>query len=260
MRLTVLGCGSSQGVPRIGGAWGACNPSNARNRRSRPSVLVDWDGVNVLVDTSPDLRQQLLDSATARIDAVLFTHAHADHTHGIDDLRGIHRLNGRPIEVHAEAPVLEEIAARFAYLFVGAAESATGAGPAYTPFLLPRPITGDFEIRGRPVGVFPQDHGSTGSTGFRFDRLAYSTDVVALPEASLSKLSGVETWVVDCLRLAPAHPSHAHWPVVRAWLDRVAPERAVLTHMNDETDYDVLRDATPDAVEPAYDGMVLDVP
>ncbi len=255
MRARILGCASSQGVPRIGGDWGACNPANPRNRRLRPSILVEWDGVNILVDTAPDLRQQLLENAVTRVDAVLFTHAHADHVHGIDDLRGVRPLMDGPIPVHAEAPVLDEIVTRFPYLFVGAA----GPERAYPPFLVPKPIDGDFELFGRPVAAFPQDHGIAASTGFRFDRFAYSTDVVALPQTSLEKLAGVESWIVDCLRLGPAHPTHAHWPTTRGWLDRVQPQRAILTHMNHQSDYDALRAATPDEVEPAYDGMIIDV-
>ncbi len=256
MRVTILGCGSSQGVPRIGGDWGACDPTNPKNRRSRPSILVEWDGLNILVDTSPDLRHQLLAAGIARIDAVLYTHAHADHVHGIDDLRGIQRLGGERIEVYAEASVLDEIVIRFPYLFVG----AEGRDETYPPFLIPQVIAGDFAVQDRPIGAFNQDHGGIASTGFRFGMLAYSTDVVALPEPSLAKLAGIDTWIVDCLRLSPAHPTHAHWPVTESWLDRIRPRRAILTHMNHQSDYDTLQAATPDDVEPAYDGLTTEIP
>ena len=256
MKITVLGCGSSQGVPMIGGRWGDCDPGEPRNRRRRPSVFVQWDGVNILVDTAPDLRDQAIDAGIDRIDAVLFTHAHADHVHGIDDLRGIAREMGRDIAVYAEAAVLDEIVSRFPYLFHGA------SGPArnYPPFLRRHAVDGPFEVGGRPVVPFDQDHGICPSTGFRFGGFAYSTDVVRMPDASLDRLAGIDTWMVDCLRLERAHPTHAHWPITRRWLDRVAPRRAILTHMNHHADYAAMQAATPQEVEPAYDGMRFESP
>lgn len=212
MKVTVLGCGSSQGVPTIGGRWGDCDPRNPRNRRRRPSIFVEWDGVNILVDTAPDLRDQALDAGIDRVDAVLFTHAHADHVHGIDDLRGIARETGRDIEVYAEPAVLDEIVGRFPYLFHGAG----GPDRNYPPILRPHAIDGPFEARGRPVVPFDQDHGICRSTGYRFGDFAYSTDVVRIPGESLDLLAGVDTWIVDCLRLERAHPTHAHWPVTRS--------------------------------------------
>ena len=251
MKVTVLGCGSSQGVPMIGGRWGDCDPGNPRNRRRRPSVFVEWNGVNILVDTAPDLRDQALDAGIDRIDSVLFTHAHADHVHGIDDLRGISRETGRDIDVYAEGAVLDEIVSRFPYLFHG----ASGPERNYPPILRPHAIDGPFETHGRPIVPFDQDHGICPSTGFRFGGFAYSTDVVRMPDDSLDLVAGVDTWMVDCLRLHRAHPTHAHWPVTSGWLDRVKPRRAILTHMNHHADYEEMRAATPDDVEPAYDGM-----
>ena len=256
MKITVLGCGSSQGVPMIGGRWGDCDPRNPRNRRRRPSIFVEWDGVNVLVDTSPDLRAQALDAGIDRVDAVLFTHAHADHVHGIDDLRGIWRGTGRDIDVYAESEVLDEIVSRFPYLFHG----ASGPERNYPPFLRPHAIDGPIETNGVAIVPFEQDHGICASTGFRFGNFAYSTDVVRLSEKSLDAIAGIDTWLVDCLRLHRSHPTHAHWPVTGAWLDRVQPRRAILTHMNHHADYDAMRVATPDDVEPAYDGMAIKVP
>lgn len=256
MRVTVLGCAGSTGVPMIGGRWGRCDPNNPKNRRSRPSVFVAWDGLDILIDTSPDLRQQLLAAEVTRVDVVLYTHGHADHVHGIDDLRSLWRLNGAPIEVYAEPAVLAEILARFRYLFDG----ARNAEPGYPPFLVPRAIEGPVDVAGRRIDPFVQDHGVGPSTGFRLGRFAYSTDVVALPEESLALLAGIDTWVVDCLRIAPAHPTHAHLAVTLEWIRRVRPRRAVLTHMNHQADYAELRRALPPGVEPAYDGMVLEVP
>ena len=256
MKITVLGCGSSQGVPMIGGRWGDCDPRNPHNRRRRPSIFVEWDGVNILVDTSPDLRAQALDAGIDRVDAVLFTHAHADHVHGIDDLRGIWRGTGRDIDVYAESDVLDEIVSRFPYLFHG----ASGPERNYPPFLRPHAIDGAIETNGVAILPFEQDHGICASTGFRFGDFAYSTDVVRLSEQSLDLLAGTDTWLVDCLRLHRSHPTHAHWPVTGAWLDRVQPRRAILTHMNHHADYDAMLAATPDDVEPAYDGMQIKVP
>ena len=256
MKITVLGCGSSQGVPMIGGRWGDCDPRNPRNRRRRPSIFVEWDGVNILVDTSPDLRAQALDAGIDRVDAVLFTHAHADHVHGIDDLRGIWRGTGRDIDVYAESDVLDEIVSRFPYLFHG----ASGPERNYPPFLRPHAIDGAIETNGVAILPFEQDHGICASTGFRFGDFAYSTDVVRLSEQSLDLLAGTDTWLVDCLRLHRSHPTHAHWPVTGAWLDRVQPRRAILTHMNHHADYDAMLAATPDDVEPAYDEMQIKVP
>ncbi len=256
MKIAVLGCGSSQGVPMIGGRWGDCDPRNPRNRRRRPSIFVEWDGVNILVDTSPDLRAQALDAGIDRVDAVLFTHAHADHVHGIDDLRGIWRGTGRDIDVYAESDVLDEIVSRFPYLFHG----ASGPERNYPPFLRPHAIDGAIETNGVAILPFEQDHGICASTGFRFGDFAYSTDVVRLSEQSLDLLAGTDTWLVDCLRLHRSHPTHAHWPVTGAWLDRVQPRRAILTHMNHHADYDAMLAATPDDVEPAYDGMKIKVP
>ena len=251
MKVTVLGCGSSQGVPMIGGRWGHCDPANPRNRRRRPSIFVEWNGVNILVDTAPDLRDQVLDAGIERIDSVLFTHAHADHVHGIDDLRGVSRETGRDIDVYAEPAVLDEIVSRFPYLFHG----ASGPERNYPPILRPHAIDGPFETHGCPVVPFDQDHGICRSTGFRFGGFAYSTDVVRMPDDSLELVAGVDTWMVDCLRLHRAHPTHAHWPITSGWLDRVKPRRAILTHMNHHADYEEMRAATPDDVEPAYDGM-----
>ena len=256
IKATVLGCAGSQGVPGIGEVWGVCDSANPKNQRLRPSIFVEWDGLNILVDTSPDLRQQLLAARISRIDVVLFTHAHADHVHGIDDLRSISRLTGERIEVYAEAPVLDEIVTRFPYLFLGAMAKDRN----YPPFLVPQAIEAEFVVRGRMIGAFVQDHGGVPTTGFRFDSLAYSTDAVALPEDSLAKLAGIDTWIVDCLRLGPAHPTHAHWPITKAWLERIRPRRAILTHMNHQADYDTLQSATPSGVEPAYDGMVIKIP
>jgi len=255
MKVTILGCGSSNGVPLIGGSWGACDPNNPKNRRRRPSILVEWDDSMILVDTSPDLRNQLIDANVQRIDAVLFTHVHADHIHGIDDLRPVYRLTNKVIEAYGEADVMDAIVARFAYLFQGMAPD----GALYRPVLNPNTIDKPFVYAGHEITPFPQDHGICPSTGFRFGPFAYSTDVVHLNDAAFDALKGVDTWVVDCLRVEPEHPTHAHLERTLDWINQVRPRRAILTHMNHQTDFDAIAALLPVGVEPAYDGMELNI-
>jgi phosphoribosyl 1,2-cyclic phosphate phosphodiesterase len=255
MKITILGCGSSNGVPLIGGSWGACDPDNPKNRRRRPSILVEWDDSIILVDTSPDLRAQLLDADVQRIDAVLYTHVHADHIHGIDDLRPVSRLAGSMIDVFGEAPVMESIISRFSYLFQGSVPNDA----LYRPVLNPHSFDGPFDFAGHKITPFQQDHGICLSTGFRFGPFAYSTDAVQLNDAAFDALTGIDTWVVDCLRVDSDHPTHSHLERTLGWIDRVRPRRAILTHMNHQTDYDTIAALLPDGVEPAYDGMEITV-
>jgi phosphoribosyl 1,2-cyclic phosphate phosphodiesterase len=256
MRVTILGCAGSHGVPLIGGNWGVCDPKNPKNRRRRPSIHVATADLSILVDTSPDLREQCLDAGITRVDAVLYTHSHADHVHGIDDLRSICRLQRRLVDVYAEPAFLDEIRQRFRYVF----EGRTDADELYRPLAVPHAIAGPFKIGALDIVPFPQDHGIGPSTGFRLGRFAYSTDAVRLPEAAFEALAGIDVWIVDCLRVEPAHPTHAHLERTLAWLGRVKPRRAILTHMNHQTDYDRMSAILPPGVEPAYDGMVLEVP
>jgi phosphoribosyl 1,2-cyclic phosphate phosphodiesterase len=254
MRVTVLGCGPSTGVPVIGGNWGRCDPNNPRNRRRRVSVLVEIGGVVILIDTSPDLREQLLDAGVSRIDAVVMTHAHADHLHGIDDLRSVNRLMRSAIALYADAPNLAEIENRFGYVFKPVEEP----GRFYKPTLEPHEIAGPFEIRGISVLPFVQDHGFSATLGFRLGGFAYSTDVTELDDNAFAALEGIELWIVDCLRREP-HPTHSHLAKTLAWIARVRPQRAVLTHMDQSLDYCELRAELPNGVEPGYDGLVIDL-
>lgn len=263
MRVTVLGCGGSGGVPLLGEDWGRCNPANPKNRRRRVSVLVETAAARILIDASPDLRAQLLDAGVAQLDAVLFTHDHADHTHGIDDLRFLRRAKGAPpLDAFGRAAVLENIARRFDYIF---RQNETGSGVLYRPFLAARAVEGPFEVNGVPVVPFPQDHGlGTVSTGYRIGGkdgkggMAYSTDAVELPEESLARLENLDLWIVDCLRFEP-HPTHAHFDKAIAWIERLKPKRAILTHMNHMTDYDEVARRCPPGVEPGYDGLVVEI-
>ena len=257
MRVTILGCGPSAGVPLVGGNWGRCNPDNPKNRRSRPSVLVETQGLNLLIDTSPDLRAQLLAANVRRIDAVLYTHDHADHVHGVDDLRTVYRLmDRRQIAAYGDTVTLETVTRRFGYLFEGYGDTDA----LYRPILVPHVVAGPFHIGPVEVVPFTQDHGICPSLGYRIGRFGYSTDVVRLDDAAFAALAGIELWVVDCLRSGEAHPTHANLATTTAWIERVKPKRAVLTHMNHQTDYDAMAAECPPGVEPGYDGMVLELP
>ena len=253
MKITVLGCGSSGGVPLIGNDWGACDPAEPRNRRTRVSILVEQGDTVLLVDTSPDMRQQLLDAGVKKISAVLYTHAHADHSHGIDDMRSVNWLMQKPIPVYADDATLQELQAKFGYAFGG----TRVPGHFYKPWLLPNRIEGPFDVGGIKIAPFRQDHGYGHSLGFRFGDFAYSTDAHHLDEAAFAALQGVRHWLVDCVRELP-HPTHSHLAQTLAWIERVRPERAVLTHMSQALDYAALAAKLPAGVAPAYDGMILE--
>jgi phosphoribosyl 1,2-cyclic phosphate phosphodiesterase len=256
MRVTMLGCGGSEGVPVIGGNWGACDPTNPKNRRTRVSVMVETGGAALLIDTSPDLRMQFLDNNFSRIDAVLWTHAHADHSHGIADLREVCRLKGAALDGYAAPEHLEDLQTRFAYCF----EPLKPDQYFYRTVLTPHVIDGPFTAAGVPVTPIRQNHGYGMTLGFRIGGFAYSTDVVSLDDAAFAALEGLDLWIVDCLRESPAHPTHAHLPLTLSWIERVKPKRAVLTHMNMSADYETLRAKLPPGVEPGYDGLTVELP
>jgi phosphoribosyl 1,2-cyclic phosphate phosphodiesterase len=262
LTFTILGCGSSGGVPRPGTGWGACDPANPKNRRRRCALLVErrrgGDVTRILVDTGPDLRDQLIDSGTDWVDAVLYTHEHADHTHGIDDLRGLVLKHRRRVDVYADDATSRMLMTRFAYCF------AQPAGSEYPPILnmhelkagTPLSIAGP----GGPIEVLPfaQDHGDIQSLGFRFGDVAYSSDLHDMPETSAEALGGLDVWIVDALRHHP-HPSHFSVTDALAWIERLKPARAILTNMHTDLDYEALRQSLPAGVEPAHDGMRIEV-
>ncbi|PVH30430.1 MBL fold metallo-hydrolase [Pararhodobacter oceanensis] len=260
LRATILGCGSSGGVPRLGGEWGACDPANPRNRRRRCSMLLERDGpegtTRVLIDTSPDMRDQLLGAGVGELDAVAYTHSHADHVHGIDDLRMIVFNTRKRLPVWADGPTQDALLSRFGYAFV------QPAGSPYPPILDLHTIDGAFTIEGAggPITLHPfrADHGSMDALGFRVGGLAYLPDVVRIPEESWRMLDGLECFVVDALRRKP-HPTHAHLALTLEWIERAAPKRAVLTNMHVDLDYATLEAETPDHITPAYDGLVIEV-
>jgi phosphoribosyl 1,2-cyclic phosphate phosphodiesterase len=260
LKVTILGCGTSGGVPRVGNHWGACDPSNPKNRRRRCSVLVQREGgegaTNVLVDSAPDLREQLLDTGVGWLDGVLYTHDHADHTHGIDDLRMVSYNMRKRVAVYHDEATGRSLKERFAYCF------DTERKSEYPPILESHVIRSGETVRIHGAGgvvealPFRQQHGSGETLGFRFGGIAYSPDVSDLPEASLMLLENLDVWIIDALRYT-RHPSHFSVEEALAWIARVRPKRAVLTHMHVDLDYETLEQELPEGVEPGYDGMVL---
>jgi phosphoribosyl 1,2-cyclic phosphate phosphodiesterase len=262
MRVTLLGVGGSGGVPLLGGPdergnWGECDPAEPRNRRTRSSALVeDGQGRRLLIDAGPDMRAQLLAAGAGHLDAVVFTHTHADHVMGIDDLRIVNRVRGSALDAFGTYVTLAELTTRFEYAFRPPPPQGF-----FRPALTPRPVApGEtVEMGGIPVRIFRQDHRVMETLGFRIGSFAYSTDVVAFPPESLAALEGLDTWVIGCFQRAP-HPVHADIRLVAEWVRRLRPRRTVLTHMGTDLDWAWMRANLPAGIEPGHDGMVLDVP
>jgi phosphoribosyl 1,2-cyclic phosphate phosphodiesterase len=262
LTLTILGCGSSAGVPRPALGWGKCDPNNPRNRRRRCSLLAERNSgqgtTRIVIDTSPDLREQLIDAEVDHIDAVFLTHEHADQTHGIDDLRSVVLHQRRRIPVYLNESTAKDIMHRFSYCFV------SPLGSDYPPILTQHAIeAGGSETidgKGGPIrlSAFLVQHGNIPALGYRIGNAAYTPDLSNIPEASWGALEGLDLWIVDGLRYAP-HPSHFSVSDALAWIDRFKPKRAVITNMHSDLDYEVLRQSLPDNVIPAYDGMRLPI-
>ncbi len=258
-RFTILGCGSSGGVPRLGGNWGRCDPKDPKNYRRRCSLLVERGTgdqlTRVLIDTSPDMRAQLLDAGVGTLDGVVYTHSHADHVHGIDDLRQIVFNMKSHVKVWADGPTQDALLSRFGYAFV------QPEGSPYPPILDLRTIDGDVTINGAggPITLHPFQvrHGAMDALGFRIKGLAYLPDVSDIPEPALALLEGLDCWVLDALRRTP-HPTHFHLERSLEWIARMAPKRAVLTNLHNDLDYATLEQETPAHISAAYDGMTLD--
>jgi phosphoribosyl 1,2-cyclic phosphate phosphodiesterase len=262
LRATILGCGSSGGVPRPALGWGKCDPNNPRNRRRRTSLLVERLNAHAvtqaLVDTSPDLREQLLDAKVDWLDGVLFTHAHADHIHGIDDLRALFMKHRRRVDVYLDEQTANVMHLRFDYCF------RSPPGSEYPPIVTDHRMEAGRMLtingRGGALAVLPflQQHGGIPSLGFRFGPLAYSCDVSTLPSESVDALGGVEVWILDALRYTP-HASHFSVDEALEWIERIRPKRAILTNLHADLDYEELRARLPSHVEPAYDGLTIEL-
>ena len=263
LRFTVLGCGASPGVPRIGGDWGACDPGNPKNRRRRCSLLAERVSAagmtRVLIDTSPDLREQALSAGLGSLDAVLFTHAHADHIHGIDDLRGFVINSRKRVDVYADAVTMRRLKEGFGYCF------ETPPGSEYPPIVTGHEFKDGSRLTlggdGGAISALPvsQQHGRIQALAFRIGGLAYSPDVSDIGPAAEAKLQGLDVWIVNALRYAP-HPNHLTVAQALQWIERLKPKRAILTHMHVDLDYETLRRSLPPRVEPAYDGMQIELP
>jgi phosphoribosyl 1,2-cyclic phosphate phosphodiesterase len=262
LNFTILGCGSSAGVPRPALGWGNCDPNNPKNRRRRASLLVERrsaEGVTrVLVDTSPDLREQLIDAGVDWLDGVLYTHEHADHTHGIDDLRSLFIKRRQRVDLYFDEKTATMMRTRFGYCF------KSPPGSEYPPIASEHRLTAGMPVtvagKGGPIIALPfvQDHGDISSLGFRFAQLAYSADLSGIPEASVPALNGLAVWIVDALRYRP-HPSHFSVDEALRWIERIKPRQAILTNLHADLDYEVLRGNLPAHVVPAFDGMTFAV-
>ena len=262
LRLTILGCGSSPGVPRINGDWGACDPDNPKNNRRRASLLVERIGPSggktvVVIDTGPDFRAQMIDAKVTQLDAVLYTHAHADHIHGIDDLRTYVTDNQALMDIYATATTQARLDESFGYCFV------TPEGSNYPPILKANEIDNEtaFSISGAGGAInfqpLSQRHGDIESLGFRIGDVAYCTDVSAFPEGSPEKLENLDLLIIDALQYR-RHASHFSLEEALEWIERLKPKRAILTHMHIPLDYETVSTQVPDHVEPAYDGMQIE--
>ena len=262
LTFTILGCGSSTGVPRIGNEWGACDPKNPKNRRRRCALLVQRrtnKGItNVIIDSGADIREQLNDAQVKTIDAVLYTHEHADHIHGIDDLRiaALRRRRRVPVSAHERTGMA--LMTRFAYCF------ETPLGSSYPPILNLHKIEleKDIVIEGDggeiTARAFLQDHGDIQSLGFRIGRLAYSSDVINFPSSAYSAIENLDVWIIDALRWR-FHPSHLSVEGALSWIKRMRPQHAILTNLAMDLDYNTLKQTIPCNVEPAYDGLTFDL-
>ncbi len=262
LRATILGCGSSGGVPRVGGDWGVCDPSNRKNRRRRCSLLLQQSEAgsqtNILIDTSPDMREQMLSADVRHIDGVWYTHEHADHTHGIDELRGYFLNQRKRIPVWADSATGSMLMTRFAYCVVQA------PGSDYPPILDLNNIVPGRALQSGGAGgfitglPFELKHGNIRALGFRIGGLAYTPDVSDIPDQSREALTGLDTWIVDALR-PKLHPSHFSLAETLSWIERLKPKRAILTNMHLDLDYATLKAELPPHVEPAFDGMTIDI-
>jgi phosphoribosyl 1,2-cyclic phosphate phosphodiesterase len=252
MKVRVLGCGTSSGVPRIGNDWGECDPADVRNARLRASILVETGTTRILVDTGPDMRAQLLAAEVGKVDAVIWTHDHADHTHGIDDLRQVYHELGRPVRGFARPWTAHTLETRFPYVFAGAG--------GYPPTATMETLSDELTVGDITIQVADQPHGSITSAGLRFEAdgktLGYATDIKMMTPDVSRIYQDLDVWIVDALRVRP-HPSHADLATTLGWIETLQPGRALLTHMDQSMDYATLAARLPEGVAPAYDGLEI---
>jgi phosphoribosyl 1,2-cyclic phosphate phosphodiesterase len=261
LTATILGCGSSAGVPRVEQGWGACDPANPRNRRRRCALLLERAGeagiTTALIDVGPDIREQLIGAEVRHVDGVLVTHPHADHVHGIDDLRPLYHARHERIDIHMDESTALRVREAFDYVF------ETPAGSSYPPMANDLRLSSGTpcKVRGRGGAIaaipFDLDHGEINALGFRIGKLAYTPDVKRIPEASRPLLAGLDVWIVDALRYRQ-HPSHFSLDEALAEIEAMRPKRAILTNMHVDLDYETLRNRLPEHIIPAYDGMRIE--
>jgi phosphoribosyl 1,2-cyclic phosphate phosphodiesterase len=254
LKVRILGCGTSTGVPKIGNDWGSCDPAEPRNYRLRTSILVESAGQRVLVDCGPDLRQQLLAAGLSRLDGVIVTHTHGDHCHGIDELRPVAQAIGGPVPLHARAAVLEEFQERFGYAFA--------SSDFYRPIVEAREIGDSLDFGQARVRFVDQPHGGPTSLGLRFDEgnrsIAYAVDFSDLTDEMAALYEGADVWIADCLTRRP-HPTHAHLDGVLGWARDLRVGQLYLVHMGNGLDYQTLVAELPDWAAPAHDGLEIEV-
>lgn len=252
MRIVVMGCGGSGGVPYAGNVWGTCNPDNPKNQRTRPSIFIESGDTKIVIDTGPEFRSQINKiNVSDKLDAVLYTHEHMDHIAGLDDLRAFsHRAGRNPIALYAAEHSLKDIMQRFDYAFTSLAD-------LYPPIVSANVVFDQININNLKIISFKQTHGNTQTLGFRIGDFAYSTDVNYLPEASLEALKGIKTWIVGCASDDEGTFNHAGIDQIREWVNYLKPERTYLTHLNAFCDYDDLCNRLPENIRPAYDGLEL---
>ena len=268
MKITVLGCGAAGGVPLLGNVWGNCDPSNPKNRRTRCSILVedivDNKTTSVLIDTSPDMREQLLLHNVQNIDAVVWTHSHADHCHGIDDLRSLNWLVQKPIPVYSNDETIRDLSLRFPYIFSGSTKHNKDGDEIFSiPSVKPHSLVfnqngvANISVNHLSVNACLQPHGYTNTLGLRFGDFAYATDVSDFNENSIKMFSGIKVWLLGCIR-TQFHCAHFNIEQALHWINIVKPQKTFLTHMNQDLDYQKLLDILPQGVFPAYDGLVIE--
>ena len=258
IKVTILGCGGAGGVPSISSGWGECESNNPKNQRLRSSILVEKSNTKILIDASPDLREQFLTNKIKLIDSVLFTHGHADHSHGINELREINRVLNGPLNIWADQATLSDLMQRYSYAFEGIKQYET----IYKPWLIPNIINtpNEFQVKNIIIKPFSQIHGNMTTLGFRINNFAYTTDLNALTKEGVQNLHNLDTWVIGCLTNDINHPTHVSIDEAIKWVDRFKPRQCIITHMGPTLDYDrVEKLCSSYDIKPAFDGMVINM-